>query len=309
MLPERSAVRSRRAFTLIELLVVIAIIGILIALLLPAVQKVRDAAARISCSNNLKQIGLALHNYHDTYGTFPPGQHVVGGKYYANWAIMILPYIEQNTLAAQYDNTMPNDAPDNQLVRHTFVKIYTCPVDPNANEILQPETWPDREVTYMTGSYRAMGGESNDGFNMWSAPGEIHDNNPNFKGVMHSDGDSGLAPERLTDITDGTSTTLLAGERTTKTHQTRTTFWADSYNLYSVSGAYPQSGSLFNDYDACSLVVRDIATCKYGWGSLHEGGINYVFCDGSVHLIPTGIDMNVFVALATIANGEVVPEF
>jgi prepilin-type N-terminal cleavage/methylation domain-containing protein/prepilin-type processing-associated H-X9-DG protein len=320
----RNPASSRRTgFTLIELLVVIAIIGILIALLLPAVQKIREAAARIQCQNNLHQIGLAMHNYHDANSTFPSGHYVTGPTngpylYYANWAILLLPYVEQGPLYNQYDNTVPNTHARNVPVVQTYVKIYTCPTDPNANRILTPESKNDGAtptVSYMTGSYRGMSGVSATGFDQWAGyPTEIVVNqrvNAGYRGVLHTDGPAtGLTAERLTNISDGTSNTLVIGERTTRTHPTRGTFWADSFNLYSLGGAFNQSAALLDDYDACSRVASDIAQCKYGWGSTHtNGGINFVFGDGSVHTIQRNIDMRIFLALATIANGEVIPDF
>jgi prepilin-type N-terminal cleavage/methylation domain-containing protein len=309
---------SRRpGFTLIELLVVIAIIAILIGLLLPAVQKVREAAARLSCQNNLKQIGLALHNYHDTKGTFPSGHEVRGGVYFANWAILILPYIEQDNLFKQYNLNQPNIHSSNKAVRETYLATYTCPSDINGKKILVPETGANggsnNGVPYMTGSYRGMSGVSATGFHQWAGfPSEVVVNNklgPGLRGILHTDGDGGLTPERIANITDGTSNTLVVGERTTRTHISRGTFWADSFNLYSLSGAFNQSATLLNDYDRCLQIASDPAQCKYGWGSFHTGVILFMFGDGSVRGIKTTIDMRIFVALATIANGEVIPDF
>src|SRR4051812_5647909 len=135
----------RRGFTLIELLVVIAIIAVLIALLLPAVQAAREAARRAQCVNNLKQLGLAMHNYHDTVGTFPIGAMGVrslasGGKYpdgtpvgnaRRTWAFMILPYIEQGTMSNAINFSIIMNDPINRTVTMTVVKSFVCPTDPN----------------------------------------------------------------------------------------------------------------------------------------------------------------------------------
>src|SRR6266851_5775797 len=177
--------RNRSGFTLIELLVVIAIIAILIALLVPAVQKVRAAAARTQCINNLKQIGLAIHNHHDSYKKFPSGHDMrsknwmgslpppddakfVSGRgsnnpfYFSNWAIQILPFIEQGSLGKQYNNNYTNEHPNNRFVVQQFVPIYSCPSDPNINKLEHPGSTPSGNqyggFDYAHGSYRGMSG-------------------------------------------------------------------------------------------------------------------------------------------------------
>jgi prepilin-type N-terminal cleavage/methylation domain-containing protein/prepilin-type processing-associated H-X9-DG protein len=318
----------RQAFTLIELLVVIAIIAVLIGLLVPAVQKVREAGARAQCQNNLKQIGIALHNYESANRHFPAG-HVchasngLGGTggtisspyYFSNWAIQLLPYLEQENLSKLYNDNVPNDHSSNQTVRQTYVAVYSCPSDVNANQLLTPasKNGLGSTVTYMTGAYRGVCGISTDDSNEWGGyPSEVAVNLSSYpftRGLLHSVDDwNGPKYERFQSISDGSSNTLMVGERTTSTRPTRGTFWADSFNLYSLSGGYNSSASLLNDYDACTAVFgTEVPACKYGWGSFHAGGINFVLCDGHVTTINPSIDMGVFQALCTIAGNEPVP--
>ena len=243
--------RFRRAFTLIELLVVIAIIAILIALLVPAVQKVRDAAARAACQNNLKQIGIAMHAHHDTKKCLPPGgmqTGVNGTACYTNWAIEILPYIEQNSLYLMYDQKHLNTAAVNNRVGKHRVPTYECPSDITVGLLEDPASGPGSGQQWMHGSYRANSGRSNDrpafggnppwrGFwdtyepYFWPAPGlflqqykgPLHGTALAYNGIptqtyvepqTHQPISQMGGPERFATITDGTSNTIMVGEYT-----------------------------------------------------------------------------------------------
>jgi prepilin-type N-terminal cleavage/methylation domain-containing protein/prepilin-type processing-associated H-X9-DG protein len=305
-------------FTLVELLVVIAIIGILIALLLPAVQAAREAARRMQCGNNLRQIGLALHNYHQALGSFPPGGITEGPccstKSLVSWSISILPYLELETLYDEYVMTAYNEDPENAKVREAKVPVYCCPSEQGTDNLAIPESGPagswsgGLSLQYRRGSYRCMAGRS-DGTGWWDA-----DSNSHFpmewRGVLHQVSERNvsrkLTTERIANVKDGTSNTLAVGEMASKTHQSRRTFWAYTYTSYNASDATPQSRTLLVDYDRCVEVggTGGANPCKRGWGSFHPGGLQFVFCDGSVRMLRGNIDMELFCELATIDGGE-----
>ncbi len=315
--PGRSSVHG---FTLVELLVVITIIGILIALLLPAVQAAREAARRAQCQNNLKQIALALHNYHQALRCFPPGKITEGAccerPSMITWTISILPYLEQQGLYDRYDQTKFNEDPANQFVREAMVQVYICPSDEGARDLDYPESGPGASLQYRRGSYRAMAGMT-DGTGWWDDQQNAGQPMKN-RGVLHVVADRArpewspsevprpLSTETIDQIRDGTSNTLLVGEMTTRTHPRRRTFWAYAYTSYNTSGAVPQSRTLLGDYDQCSAIggTGGDNPCKRGWGSGHPGIIQFALCDGSVRAISQQIDINLFCALATIAGGE-----
>jgi len=300
---------SRSGFTLIELLVVIAIIGILIALLLPAVQKVREAANRMSCTNNLKQMGLALHNYHFSHGSFPPG--AVPRR--APWTVYILPYLELQNLYSQYNFSQNNNAAANEFVRTQLVKVYQCPSDASGPfNPITPESGYTPRVQYMPGSYRGVSGKTVTVDKWFDSQNANESNGPkDYRGTLHVVNVNGLAPERISNITDGTSNTLMVGEYASRDHESRRTFWAYSWNQYTMSAGMPQRRTLLNDYDACRAALGDSGenACKRGFASFHTGVINFTLADGSVRPISTNIDLDLFTALCTIAGGEVVSDF
>jgi prepilin-type N-terminal cleavage/methylation domain-containing protein/prepilin-type processing-associated H-X9-DG protein len=303
---------SHSAFTLIELLVVIAIIGALLGLLLPAVQKVREAASRLQCKNNLKQIGLALHNYHDTQQSLPPG-YVASGAYSDGatdtapgwgWAAFLLPYLEQEPLYRQINLA--------QMIASSSaaempLKMYLCPSDltpPGPFPVADPFGSPLASAA--PSSYAAcVGGDESD------------TTGPSGLGVIFRNSHT-----RLTDVTDGTSSTILVGERA----------WSNANGVWAgaVPGGVivrgrlnPNPGSGAGSYPAATLVLAhshlNNATTDTDGGlddfsSRHIGGSNFVFADGSVHFIRSipgdntdgsyTADGLAFQALGTRANGD-----
>ena len=321
--------RNRTGFTLVELLVVIAIIGILIALLLPAVQAAREAARRSQCTNNLKQISLGAQNYHDTFLCFPPGGLASGEccttKHYTNWAICILPFIEQLPLYQRYDQNSFNEDPGlnngNAFVREQIVQTYCCPSDKNCTKLEAPESGPGSGVNYRHGSYRGVAGSRWDeqtrtrsGNMSWNIPGQngvAFQTSAKLAGIYHKvrPGHSSQIAncEKMRSITDGTSNTLAFGEQYADRTTRRGTFWAYSYTTYNASEAYPNSANLL-EYNACTAAQTPALwdECINGWSSLHPGGANFAAADGSVHFISTTIDIYLFCNLCTMGGGETV---
>jgi prepilin-type N-terminal cleavage/methylation domain-containing protein/prepilin-type processing-associated H-X9-DG protein len=335
-----ASVRRTSAFTLIELLVVIAIIAVLIGLLLPAVQKVREAAARAQCQNNLKQIGLALNSYLSTLKTFPPSCVAYGGEYTHNangtwtgttppayydvWTITLLPYIEQPALGALYTPGTRNDAIPTEL-RQAYVSTYVCPSDPNPFMPARPASGNSGDngggLDWMPGSYKANAGvygtvantrcSGCNWFDPLYLPNLMVSWDPSWRGPIHPwNKDIGSsAPESYRTIRDGFSNTLLVGEYATADNLGRRPFWAYAYSQYSSANIVQgQSATLINSYAECNAVLGTYGNsneCKGTFASFHPGGINFVMCDGSVRAISVSVDMNtVLPALGTIAAGE-----
>ena len=304
---------KRGAFTLVELLVVIAIIGILVSLLLPAVQSAREAARRTQCINNLKQIGLALHNYHSALQAFPAGNITEGPccstRSKISWGISILPYLEQGPLFDRYDMTAHNEDPSNAFIRSQLLQEYVCPSDIDIEIPERPESGPGSGLLYRRGSYRGCSGRSLGAPGWWDTHQAIEEAQLpiEWRGILHTVGTGDLRHERMKNITDGTSKTLMVGEMSSLTHPRRRTFWAYSYASYSLSTVVPESRAFLVDYDRCTH-LGEPNVCKRGWGSFHTAGLNFLFCDGAVRLVRPQDNMLIMAAMATIEGEELLDD-
>jgi prepilin-type N-terminal cleavage/methylation domain-containing protein/prepilin-type processing-associated H-X9-DG protein len=305
--PSRSPVR-RSAFTLIELLVVIAIIAILIGLLLPAVQNVREAARRAQCVNNLKQIGLACHHHHDTYGMFPPGwvqapftvpqgQIIQGG--HGTFAFL-LPFLEQEALAKEYRWDRRAQGPENQTVATTHLNVFQCPS-------AEPDRWVtavEDPLNYSYGGRGACGDYAGvRGIDTRLVDLGLVDRADNYQGVLTRD-----YLTRLADITDGTSHTILVTECAG-----RPKLWRAGRpvpGIYADGGAWV-GGTTFGQGstpDGAAKPGPCAINCTNDTEvySFHPGGANAAFADGSVKFLKAGVDIRIFARLVTRAGGEVV---
>ncbi len=290
--------RISSAFTLVELLVVIAIIGILIALLLPAVQAAREAARRMQCTNNLKQIGLALHNYHSTYGQFPSGlpEDIMWDLGWS-WSAKILPFIEQPItidLTRAYNEA---NHPVNLPARRTLMSIYQCPsADPNQLVSCVRGT-PGYEDAAET-NYGAIATSRGPGDPGYLSP--FDDQEPTGVLYYHSN-------TRIRDVTDGTAQTLIVGECDLDQDDPEKKTAGPDYFGPNGEGwigyywAYLNLSTVFfgiNDSDATYI---DFAVRSH-----HPGGANFAFTDGHVEFISESINQDVLTFLTTRAGEEVI---
>ena len=300
-----------RAFTLIELLVVIAIIAVLIGLLLPAVQSAREAARRMQCSNNLKQIGLAMHAYHATHETFPPGYVTKTATTSPNspetgpgwaWGTLLLNNLEQTAAYNAANFSLPITVPASRTVRTLSLSAFLCPSSVGADG---PVTLKDASRTGVPndlapGQYVASAGQL-----------EVEEFPATNNGVFYRNSRNGVR-----DIRDGTSTTLMAGERSRNV--------ADATWVGVIPGSEVCTNPKWpvRDCETANVMVLghtgpspdqkwvDVPNYK-GAGpddfwSLHPGGCNFLFCDGSARFLKESVNPRVFSALSTRSGGEVV---
>lgn len=317
---------ARRGFTLIELLVVIAIIAVLISLLLPAVQSAREAARRAQCINNMKQIGLAMHNYESTHGTFAPGKK---GCCWGTWPVFILPYLEGANMFNAWNNfgTYNNAATDvyrysgagNSTVVNTRIAAYTCPSDTptvgfaniqsynyavNFGNVTQSQTATAKDWQGVTS---AFGG----------APfSDLYARTINGATVGTTVSQWGTFG--ISTISDGTSNTLMVSEIIQAQGGDLRGFvhWGDAGAFETILAPNDKNPDVIYTIGYCKYPFANNPPCvasgtgkpanNFGSRSRHPGGVNSLFCDGSVKFVKNSIAMNTWRALSTTHGGEVI---
>jgi prepilin-type N-terminal cleavage/methylation domain-containing protein/prepilin-type processing-associated H-X9-DG protein len=310
-----------RGFTLIELLVVIAIIAILIALLLPAVQQAREAARRAKCKNNLKQIGLAIHNYHDTFRVFPPGyiSRNVSSMDPASaetgpgfsWGTMILPYLDQGPLFEHFDFRDECTDPHNLDHGQELLTIFECPSDPGSERFTVNDGANDIELA--KANYVGIYGYGS----VTMAPG-----NPNPPGLFYRN-----SKVKMADILDGSSNVLMVGERASAHDFQPGVAPVDSYSTWyaAVPGVTRPAGMMMASMTEgpASLILGHVGQSApmlmhhppnttnhiVNFSSRHTGGMQFLMSDGSVHFLSENIDYDTFRFLGQRADGNPIGEF
>ncbi len=328
--------RQRAAFTLIELLVVIAIIAILIALLLPAVQQAREAARRTQCRNNLKQLGLALHNYHDNFNAFPPGWigHTNGNTALPfsgwGWTTMLLPGIDQaplyNNLSTRFSSTFSYGATNGNTViatpvpnaleisgLNTQIPAFRCPSDTGQERITNTNALTTSGATVAPTNQFArtnyVGVAGWDATNNLGIRDGVVVSTLLFRGLFGENSRVGIR-----DMTDGSSNSIVVGERWTIRNAAATDVghatWAGCLNRNTDEGQAAVLGDTFvrmnADTDGNPATRQDNTT---GFASFHVGGAHFLLGDGTVRFISENVDAVLYRNLSTVNDGQVVGEF
>ena len=314
----QSKSRQPLGFTLIELLVVIAIIAILIGLLLPAVQKVRESAARAKCSNNLKQLGIACHAFHDAQGCVPPSRTASGGfpflgvpaGAYQGWAVWILPYLEQDNIKRIYNTTLHFGHNNNRTAITTRVNVFICPSTPNPGRVAYPFTAQGFNVSNAAVSDYAV--VRNVETQLWTTfPGFVDTYNSTTRwGPFSYNSGSTIRVMVWASVIDGLSNTLfycedagrpdfyVAGNRRVSTNSIPGSAWGDSEAEFGLHGCTGTNGTR----PGTTAINCTNNGEPYAF---HTTGINVGLCDGSVRSISNSINIRTFARLVTAQAGEV----